>query len=155
MPASAGWDLSSFRASLFCMTKGMMNLFDVSAHGVFIWPVVFTMPDVPSLRNTLGWHLSIFPWYINCGGKYSPANVAASTAVIWCLSSELVLGITFSPALYIVHCPLGTRWRAVWSQLMMTSSSHIPSVSREILPRFLWCVCDHHGNWVLSHLLLI
>ena len=36
--------------------------------------------------------------YVSCGGRYSPAMLAASTSVIWCLSSTLVMGITFSPA---------------------------------------------------------
>ena len=56
------------------------------------------------------------------GGRYSPFIVAASTAVIWRLSSEWEIGTTFSPDWCIVHWPVGTNWRAVWSQLMIRSS---------------------------------
>lgn len=67
----------------------------------------------PSGTATFGWHRSVFPLWISCGGRYSPANEAARTAVICRLSFEWAIGMIFYLAQCIVHLAVGT----VWSQL--------------------------------------
>ena len=64
------------------------------------------------------WHLSVLPWWRIWGGSYSPANVTAIITVISLLSSRPAIGIDCSPCLLIVHALTGTKWKAVWSQLI-------------------------------------
>ena len=64
------------------------------------------------------WHLSVLPWWRIWGGGYSPASVTAIITVICLLSSRPAMGIDCSPCLLIVHALTGTRWMAVWSQLI-------------------------------------
>ena len=70
-------------------------------------------------RNSIAeWHLSVLPWWRISGGSYSPASATAIITVISLLLSRPAIGIGCSPCLLIVHALTGTRWKAVWSQLI-------------------------------------
>ena len=61
----------------------------------------------------------IFPLKISFGGRYFPTNEDPNIADIWRLSSELVMGIIFSPArcmqLGQVEHWFGPSWQLIWN----------------------------------------
>ena len=113
--------LLQFQNSPFFTEEWCYYSFNTPHHGLLVWPVVVTVPDIPTLWNfSFRVSVRVFHLYISCGGKYSPDIVTARTAF---LSSLLQIVTTFLPLLFIVHWPVGTKWRAVWSQLRMSSWS--------------------------------
>ena len=88
-------------------------------HCSIIRPVVYVCHTSHSGGNSIAeWHLSVLPWWRIWGGSYSPASVTAIMAVVSLLLSRPAIGIDCSPCLLIVHALTGTRWMAVWSQLI-------------------------------------
>lgn len=109
------WHCWSMKGTMICSTyRCMVSSFDQ-------WFSECQMSH-PFGKITGGWQRFVFPLKISWGGRYLPAIEAARTTVIWRLSSELAMGITFSPAWCMVHSPVGTSGTPVWSQLMMCSS---------------------------------
>ena len=73
------------------------------------WTNDFQVPDDPAFRKGYWWMTALWlPLKISCSARYSLAIEVASTAVTWHLSSELAMGIIFSPAWCMVHSLVGT-----------------------------------------------
>ena len=121
--ARAGCALSSCKVARLSSTNGTITFSTyrniVSSFDQWLCECQISQP---SGTSPAGWQRSVLPLYISWGGKYSPDMVTARTAVIWRLSSLLVMGTTFSPHLCMVHWPVGTKWRAVWSQFNTSSA---------------------------------
>lgn len=73
-----------------------------------------------------GWQRSVFPSYNSCGGSTAPVAEIVMSAVISFLSSVPAMETRLLPDNSIVQSELGTRRRAVWSQLKMKLSGIFP-----------------------------
>ena len=113
--ARHGW--VSSRPMAFYSDEQKDNFLCIPHHCSFIRPVVLCMPYI-QLTQMETWLLDgTSPFFlVENLGRYSPARITARTTVISRLSSS---GDCLSHSLSIVYPLTGTRWMAVWSQLII------------------------------------
>jgi len=89
----------------------------------------------------VGDNYGVFPWYSNCGGKYSPAAVMAKTVVNCCLLSLRAIGTIFVPSLI-------SNW----------SNGLVPvyyETFRDIFDKYLYCYISQKHFFALLKLCTI
>ena len=98
----------------------MLFIYSFVLSSLLQWLGVNVISQLSGNAN-LGKLAVVFPWYISCTGKNSPASVAQNTAVIWRLSFSPANSTLLDPFYSMVHCDPGTILIPVWSQLNTSS----------------------------------